>query len=205
MTELPSHKPRGVGNDVYGEARLILALRVRDVLEQTGVAWFLDAGTLLGAYRNGKLIPHDDDFDMAVCLPTYSGAHELEKLASRLTVGAPYKCRMVTSYANKLEVFDPTSPCFELPPHYRGADFYAVTVDLQVMTRGQGESFVYLHDLMRHIQVPCSAVFPPGEILCEGHSFRAPHDPAGFLEALYGYLGEDARFDPETKKYVQIK
>jgi hypothetical protein len=203
MTELPSHKTRGVGNDVYGQARLALALRVRDALEHSGVAWFLDAGTLLGAYRNGKLIPHDDDFDMAVYLPTYGGAHELDDLAARLAIDAPYQCRTVTSYAQKLEVFDPNSPRFELPPDYRGADFYAVTVDLQIMTDSAGESLMYLHDLLRHVQAPRSAAIPPGEILCEGHRFQAPRDPTRFLEALYGYLGEDARFDPSTGKYVR--
>jgi hypothetical protein len=204
MTELPSHKPRGVGNDVYGQARLTLALRVRDVLEPLGVAWFLDAGTLLGAYRNGRLIPHDDDFDMAVYLPQYDGVQMLNDLAGRLTIGAPYRCRTITSYAQKLEIFDSSSPRFVLPAEYRGADFHAVTVDLQVVTDGEDDSLVYLHDLMDHIRASRGAALPPGEILCEGHRFRAPRDPAGFLEALYGYLGEDARFDPSTKKYVRV-
>jgi len=204
MTELPPHKSRGVGNDVYGQARLALALNVRDALARSGVAWFLDAGTLLGAFRNGKLIPHDDDFDIAVYLPYYSGAHELDSLARLLCIDAPYQCRAVTSYAQKLEVFDPNSPRFELPCDYGGADFHAVTVDLQVMTDNADDNLVYLHNLLGYVQVPRSAVLPPGDIPCEGHLFQAPRDPTAFLEALYGYLGEDARFDPSTGKYVRI-
>jgi hypothetical protein len=39
---------------------------------------------------------------------------------------------------------------------------------------------------------------------CEGHAFNAPSDPTLFLQAQYGYLGTDARFDPASKKYVKV-
>ena len=43
----------------------LLAL-VLTALEQAGVNYVLDAGTLLGSYRHHCLIPWDDDFDLLI-------------------------------------------------------------------------------------------------------------------------------------------
>jgi hypothetical protein len=51
-------------NKKYSPQRTQLALALKDILDKHKVTWFLDGGTLLGAYRNGKSIPSDDDFDM---------------------------------------------------------------------------------------------------------------------------------------------
>jgi hypothetical protein len=204
MTELPSHKARGVGNDLHGAARLALALLVRDALEVIGTPWFLDAGTLLGAHRDGKLIPHDDDFDIAVYFPVFRGERDLHELQQALRLPEPYETRIVTRYGSKIEVFDRTSERFALPAQYRGADFHTVTVDLQVMTDAPDGTVVYLHDLLDHVRVPADSLLPTGEILCEGHRFNSPRDTVRFLQAQYGYLGTDARYDPETRKYVKL-
>lgn len=203
MTELPSHKASGVGNDRYGKQRVALALLVKAALDAAGVAWFLDGGTLLGAYRSGTLIAHDDDFDLAVYYPAFRGERDLRELQALVQLPVPYATRIVTSYGQKVECFDATSETFTLPPHYGGADFHTVTVDLQVMTDAGDDSVVYLHDLLTHVRVPRDALLPTREIVCEGHRFNCPHDTVRFLEAQYGYLGADARFDPATKKYVK--
>jgi phosphorylcholine metabolism protein LicD len=43
-----------------------LGLYASKILEQLKVVWWLDTGSLLGAYRDGKMIAHDDDFDIGV-------------------------------------------------------------------------------------------------------------------------------------------
>ena len=62
-------KVKGAGCDVWGDQRMALAKVLRDdILPKTAVAdrWFIEHGTLLGAWRSGKWIPHDDDFDIAI-------------------------------------------------------------------------------------------------------------------------------------------
>ena len=206
MTQLPAHKVRNVGADVYGQARLELACFVKVALNQTGIVWFLDAGTLLGAYRNGKQIPHDDDFDTVAYFPVFQGEQDLIGLQQQIAplLPAPYATRIVTSYAYKLEIYDPRSDRFMLPgPYYKGADFHTVTVDVQIMTNTPDGHAIYLHDMLEHVRVPGDVLTPTGDIICEGHTFNCPRQTTRFLEALYGYIGADARYDSQTKKYVK--
>jgi hypothetical protein len=42
---------------------------IGNVLEECGVDWFINSGTLLGAVRDNDFISHDDDVDLAVLLP----------------------------------------------------------------------------------------------------------------------------------------
>ncbi len=203
MSKIPSHKALGVGNDIYGAARLELAKLVKTSLVSVDLTWYLDAGTLLGAYRDGKLIGHDDDFDLAAYVPTFDQA-DLVALQTKIAASlpAPYQIRVVTSYAQKLEIFDPASSTFELPAQYQGADFHCVTVDIQFMTDARN-GVIYLHDMLDHVRVPKDCITPIGKIACEGHMFDCPHDIVRFLEAQYGYIGTDAVFDTKSKMYVK--
>ena len=66
--------------------------------------WFIESGTLLGAFRSGKFIPHDDDFDIGVFWPENALEHLFalhEVLVNRLP--EPLQCRLVTSYCKKIE------------------------------------------------------------------------------------------------------
>lgn len=58
---------RGVGEERYVEA-----LRdIKQILDEADVKYWLDFGTLLGAVRDGKFIPWDNDIDLGT-LPTES-------------------------------------------------------------------------------------------------------------------------------------
>mgnify|MGYP001030261023 CR=1 FL=1 len=50
----------------YGHYRLVLGFYCAKTLTDLNAKWWLDAGNLLGAYRDGKMIAHDTDFDIGV-------------------------------------------------------------------------------------------------------------------------------------------
>lgn len=50
----------------YGHYRLVLGLYCAKALTDLNVKWWLDAGNLLGANRDGKMVAHDTDFDLGV-------------------------------------------------------------------------------------------------------------------------------------------
>ena len=63
------NRERSIQNtEKHKPERLFVANKVKDLLNSMDPKpiWFIEAGTLMGAYRNGKMIPHDDDFDMGL-------------------------------------------------------------------------------------------------------------------------------------------
>ena len=296
-------KVAGAGCDVWGLQRLKLAKIVRDYMRNNSnhvcsrknkdqdnkTSTFIlhdfciENGTLLGAWRSGKFIPHDDDFDMAMfidLLPTRVGGEEicsteegnntppltnsiykessksgldsksfddgilpltsqeadltrefrmrsvLEQIKAYLDacfeedgLTERYATRIVTSYCDKIEVFEPKYGDFALVNEFYGDDarFHYVTVDLQPYVRvgdhGVGEekgceNLVVYHALYRAKHSICLVfkeddVMPCTEISLEGELFPAPHEVKAVLTEVYRYLGNDAVYNKQTTKYEE--
>ena len=71
--------------------------KLLDILEKNGYKPFLDGGTLLGLYRDGKLMDYDKDADIGLIV-NYETNVEIEKYANKLTNvinnNGKYNCRI---------------------------------------------------------------------------------------------------------------
>ena len=192
------------GMDKYGKPRMNLAVFLRDkVLNKLDIPWTIENGTLLGAWRNGSFILHDDDFDIAMFCnedPRPQIPNILRQINDLLP--APYEARYVSSYADKIEVYDPTYGTYNLlGQKYNGASYHHCTVDLQFYQRVEDkyESLYYVHPTIKTVNY--KDMFPLRKILLEGETFQAPFNTEGFLTSLYGSLSPKATFNTKTGFY----
>lgn len=145
--------------------------RVLDFLEDDcGVPSFLSYGCLLGAVREGRMIGHDFDVDVSY----------------------------LSRHTHPLDV---TLESFRIEHRLFQAGFRTRRMssdDFKVFARLAGGQFAidvfgsfYVDDtfyLMGEVsgQLPRSALLPQSTVLLEGHSIKAPADPAALLELTYG-------------------
>jgi len=106
--EWNNYKKPNAGCDIYGAQRLKLAAYLRDsVFPNINHPCFIENGTLLGAWRNSKFIPHDDDFDFAMLIEAKEDIKKIFKIIKKF-LPDPYDCRIVNTYADKIEIYDPS-------------------------------------------------------------------------------------------------
>ncbi len=188
------------GCDVWGAKRMSIAIMLRDRVLPAGLDWFIENGTLLGAHRNGKFIPHDDDFDIGIVITDIAAIEEAYSVIKE-RLPAPYEVRRISSYADKLEVYDPTYGLYTLEG-YAGADFHYVTVDLQFHLRSDTGMCECLYRRGRPWRFDIGQVLPTTTMELEGETFPCPADTAGLLTMRYGCISEGAVFDEASGKYM---
>jgi len=189
------------GSDKYGKERLELGIHLKEILNKLQLSWYIENGTLLGAYRNQKFIKHDDDFDIALLYnkdPIENLVKDFYKIKKLLD--KKYGIRIVDTYSNKIEVFNPKYGKYNLiGQRYNNADFHHVTVDLQAYELRNN----YYYGLYKSLDLAnkVSDVLPLNEITFENISFSCPNNVQKILKNQYGSLDENAIYNEKTKKY----
>ena len=198
-------KTKGTEMNIWGKERLKLGIILRDeVLNQLNIPWVLDNGTLLGAYRSGKFILHDDDFDVALFFDSVNPSADVSDIMNKIKslLPAPYEARYVSSYAQKIEVYDPTHGSFTLcGPQYCGANYHYVTADLQFFQRFDKFYRWLYFGQPNVVEISIKKLLPLRSITLEGQEFQAPNDVEAYLKAIYGNLSPNAKFNPSTGLY----
>lgn len=185
----------------YGPHRVVMSLNVKDILNKAGACWYIDTGTLVGAYRNGKMLPHDDDFDIGL-LGTEDDLDRLHKILQNELSGQ-YKVRRIDTYCKKLEVYEESHGRYVLDEK-NGYDYHHVTIDIQLYcpVNEDDVQIMYTRDNYGdYIKLKKDMIVPLGKIQYEGNEYNAPHDVEEYLTAHYGCLEEGAVFNKETMKY----
>ena len=147
------------------------AAAVLGVLEEAGYDAFIVGGTLLGAIRDGSIMPHDDDADLAYLSRSEHPADLVieNHRIRRLLEGRGYRV-LRHSWAH-LQVLSGT---------VGGVEYY---VDIFTAFYKDG----YFHEPI-HVRAPGldEAILPLGSIALHGHQFPIPRDPEAWLAACYG-------------------
>lgn len=163
--------------------------RILAVLEEFGVVGFIAYGTLLGAARNGHVIGHDNDIDLAYAsakthpVDVVREAFGVERALRR--AGFRVRRGMGARLNVRLEVSDGT---------VRGID---------VFTAAWIEDVLYIPS-DTGFRLPRSTVVPAQPISLEGETFPAPADPETLLAHTYGptWRVPDPSFSYDTPRWL---
>ena len=196
-------------SDIFGKNRLALGLKVSAILKRKTCEWFIEKGTLLGAVRSASLIKEDDNFGIAIILRCQREEvpEALKEMNEHLSLHlpSPYESRVVSGYADKIEVYDPSHGSYILPdPRYEGADFHHVTVDLQVYLEYEN-TIASLYHIYKFASPShhLDDVLPFKSVELEEYLFNAPNNYTLFLKKVYGSISENAKYNADTGKYEE--
>ena len=198
-------KKADAGCDRYGTQRLELAVFVKNkILRNLDYQWFIENGTLLGAWRNQKFIEHDDDFDIALLIDSKDDIIKIDSYIKKTLQGTKYFSRLITSYSSKIEVFDPSFGKYKLLGEgYLDSDFHYVTLDLQFYLKKENNIYecLYFRNLNNKKKIPAEVLLPVTKITLEDKSFNAPCRVKRFLKMNYGSLDPKAKYNCKTGFY----
>ena len=154
-------------------------------LRDLGVDYWLVYGTLLGYYREGRLLPNDRDVDL--------GAHEREYpriWAARNAL--PLECQM----------YD-TSHKHHGPKLYVSHNGYKADIYFFKDADGRLQSYEKSRNLGDMASFPRRFVYPLRPAVFLGEHTMVPNDPEAYLAHTYHYIGPDAVRDPKTGYWHQ--
>ena len=199
-------KKEDAGCDRYGNQRLELAVYLRDnLLPHLHKEWFIENGTLLGAWRNGKFIEKDDDFDIALLIHSKDECHQLYNIISKQLINSKYKARLINTYASKIEVYDESYGKYNLiGKAYNNHDYHYVTLDIQFYLKindNQYNKLYYINPSNKPFHINKNLLLPVGEIELEKEMFNAPAKIEEVLKDTYGSLDPNASYNSKTGFY----
>jgi len=136
------------------------------MLDALGVKHCVSFGTLLGIYRDNRLIPHDSDLDIEAVHPVDTGKIEKEFVANGFKLGAKI---VALGVVQKLAFYTEDEVVFDIELYQRIGDF------------------VYsFHDKNLYFKFPAEYYENFEQRPFSGYMVHVPRNPESWLEYTYG-------------------
>lgn len=181
--------------------RIELLKTLSRIFNSDNIGYWIDQGTLLGSYRNGKFIARDSDVDLAI-----ANKEHFKRLPELLNDQLPSEYEWYKKQREGTNGF-----CVELKDggvcegSFLGREYSWKSVGCDIgFYREEKDHYVQEYNLFSvdTFLIPKETLFPLGAIEFEGNSYPCPNKVKDYLEIEYGYIGENAVYDRETDRYI---
>jgi phosphorylcholine metabolism protein LicD len=173
------------------------------ILSTAKIEYWIDQGTLLGAYRHGKFIARDSDTDIGIKNEEqFESLHEL--LKSKLPNS--YDCERKGNHCKGYRIWLKTGGTFKGTFEEREIQWPLVCCDVMFYKYNErDETYVqqYQGFGVDTFFIPETVIFPLDKIEFEGSMYPCPTSIEEYLEIQYGYIGEGAFWDPEINRWAK--
>ena len=163
----------------------------------------------MGAWRRGRFIPHDDDFDIALLFNTDDCEEMLSRVFAVIKELLPIQQDMTSTNDNlihtkKLKFMTPRmkNMLYMQSPNlnYFGKKHHHVTVDLQPYLK-INDVYRSLYNSLEILELSCDDLFPLEKMMLEREYFPVPKNCEAILKTMYGSLDPKAKYNSKTGKY----
>ena len=174
-----------------------------DILNSAKIEYWIDQGTLLGAYRHGKFIARDSDTDIAI-----KNEEQFESISELLKSKLPniYASERKGSHCRGYRIWQKTGGIFKGVFEGREIQWPLVCCDAMFYRYNeQDKTYVqqYQGFGVDTFFIPETVIFPLDQIEFEGTMYPSPARIQDYLEIQYGYIGEGANWDPEINRWIK--
>ncbi len=174
-----------------------------DILNTAKIEYWIDQGTLLGAYRHGKFIARDSDTDIAI-----KNEEQFESLLELLKSKLPnnYDCERKGSHCRGYRIWLKTARTFKGTFEGREIQWPLVCSDAMYYQYNEKDK-TYVQQYQGFgvdtFFIPETVIFPLDQIEFEGSMYPCPTHIEEYLEIQYGYIGEGANWDHEINRWIK--
>ena len=173
------------------------------ILNSAKIEYWIDQGTLLGAYRHGKFIARDSDIDIAI-----KNEEQFESLPELLKSKLPniYASERKGGHCRGYRIWLKTGGTFKGTFEGREIQWPLVCCDVMFYQYNeQDKTYVqqYQGFGVDTSFIPEIVIFPLDRIEFEGSMYPRPNRIEEYLEIQYGYIGDGAFWDPEINRWAK--